>query len=151
MDIKDLKKDCLQVLKDLAYRKGDFTLSSGRKTEHYINCKPVIMHGLYMHFVSELLLQEIEEGSVAVGGLTLGADPLVCSVAMKSWMNKDGKKLSALIVRKEAKGHGTDAYIEGPLPEKDKSSKKRRRVAKGKARNLLERFKNKAEEILLFI
>ena len=44
---------------------------------------------------------------------------MVCSVAMKSWMNKDGKKLSALIVRKEAKGHGTEDYIEGPLPEKD--------------------------------
>ena len=116
MDIKDLKKDCLQVLKDLAYRKGDFTLSSGRKTEHYINCKPVIMHGLYMHFVSELLLDHIEDDSVAVGGLTLGADPLVCSVAMKSWTKK--RELNALIVRKEAKGHGTGAFIEGPLPEK---------------------------------
>ena len=117
MDTKDLKKDFLDVLKNLAYRKGDFTLSSGRKTEHYINCKPVIMHGMYMHFVSELLLEHIEEDSVAVGGLTLGADPLVCSVAMKSWTkNKVG--FNALIVRKEAKGHGTDAFIEGPLPEK---------------------------------
>ena len=116
MDITDLKKDCLQVLKDIAYRKGDFTLSSGRKTEHYINCKPVIMHGLYMHFVSELLLEHIEDDSVAVGGLTLGADPLVCSVAMKSWTKK--RELNALIVRKEAKGHGTGAFIEGPLPEK---------------------------------
>ena len=117
--MKELKDDVLGILKQLAYKKGEYTLSSGRKTDHYINCKPVILHGLYMHFVSELLLQEIEEGSVAVGGLTLGADPLVCSVAMKSWMNKDGKKLSALIVRKEAKGHGTEDYIEGPLPEKD--------------------------------
>ena len=117
MDIKDLKKDCLQVLKDIAYRKGDFTLSSGRKTEHYINCKPVIMHGLYMHFVSELLLEHVEEDSVAVGGLTLGADPLVCSVAMKSWTKKKNG-VNALIVRKEAKGHGTGAFIEGPLPEK---------------------------------
>ena len=116
MDITDLKKDCLGVLKDIAYRKGDFTLSSGRKTEHYINCKPVIMHGLYMHFVSELLLEHVEDDSVAVGGLTLGADPLVCSVAMKSWTKK--RELNALIVRKEAKGHGTGAFIEGPLPEK---------------------------------
>ena len=117
--MKELKDDVLGILKQLAYKKGEYTLSSGRKTDHYINCKPVILHGLYMHFVSELLLQEIEEGSVAVGGLTLGADPLVCSVAIKSWMNKDGKKLSALIIRKEAKGHGTEDYIEGPLPEKD--------------------------------
>ena len=98
--MKELKDDVLGILKQLAYKKGEYTLSSGRKTDHYINCKPVILHGLYMHFVSELLLQEIEEGAVAVGGLTLGADPLVCSVAMKSWMNKDGSKSIKKIVLK---------------------------------------------------
>ena len=119
MGNKELRDDVLGILKQFAYQKGEYTLSSGRKTDHYINCKPVILHGLYLHFVSELLLEHVEEDSVAVGGLTLGADPLVCGVAMKSWMVKGGKNLSALIVRKEAKGHGTDAYIEGPLPDKD--------------------------------
>jgi orotate phosphoribosyltransferase len=53
---------------------------------------------------------------VAVAGLTLGADPLVSGVAVVCGLDKI--KLNALIVRKEAKGHGTGAYIEGPLPEK---------------------------------
>ena len=117
MNKEGLREDVLGILKQYAYRKGEFNLSSGRTSEHYINCKPVIMHGLYMHFVSELLLEHVEEGSVAVGGLTLGADPLVCSVAQTSWTKKK-KGLNALIVRKETKGHGTQAWIEGPLPEK---------------------------------
>ena len=115
--MKELKDDVLGILKQLAYKKGEYTLSSGRKTDHYINCKPVVLNGRGLTLASFALLEYID--TQAVGGLTLGADPLVCSVAMKSWMNKDGKKLSALIVRKEAKGHGTEDYIEGPLPEKD--------------------------------
>jgi orotate phosphoribosyltransferase len=63
-----------------------------------------------------MLLQHVEEDSVAVAGLTLGADPLVSGVAVVCGLDKI--KLNALIVRKEAKGHGTGAYIEGPLPEK---------------------------------
>jgi orotate phosphoribosyltransferase len=51
---------------------------------------------------------------VAVAGLTLGADPLVSAVAMRAALN--GRPLDALIVRKEAKGHGTGAWLEGPLP-----------------------------------
>jgi orotate phosphoribosyltransferase len=51
---------------------------------------------------------------VAVAGLTLGADPLVSAVAMRAAL--DGRQLDALIVRKQAKGHGTGAWLEGPLP-----------------------------------
>ena len=62
------------------------------------------------------MLECVEEDSVAVAGLTLGADPLVSGVALVSAI--DEIKLDALIVRKEAKGHGTGAWIEGPeLPE----------------------------------
>tara|TARA_B100000131_G_C17818761_1_gene492835 strand:+ start:75 stop:629 length:555 start_codon:yes stop_codon:yes gene_type:complete len=113
----EMREDLLNILKENAYRKGEFTLSSGKKTDHYVNCKPVVLHGLCMHFVSTLLLEHVEEDSKAVGGLTLGADPLVCGVAMSSWKKNESKQLNALIVRKEAKGHGTQDYIEGPLPE----------------------------------
>ena len=58
------------------------------------------------------MLECVEEDSVAVAGLTLGADPLVSGVALVSAI--DEIKLDALIVRKEAKGHGTGAWIEGP-------------------------------------
>ena len=113
----EMREDLLNILKENAYRKGEFTLSSGKKTDHYVNCKPVVLHGLCMHFVSTMLLEHVEEDSKAVGGLTLGADPLVCGVAMSSWKKNESKQLNALIIRKEAKGHGTQDYIEGPLPE----------------------------------
>ena len=63
-----------------------------------------------------MLLEYVEKDSVSVAGLTLGADPLVSGVAVVAGLDK--RLMNALIVRKEAKGHGTQAWIEGPLPLK---------------------------------
>ena len=111
-----LKQELLGLLKSHAYKKGDYTLSSGRKSEHYVNCKPVTLSSRGLTLSSVMLLEAVEKESVAVAGLTLGADPLVSGVAVVCGL--DNIKVNALIVRKEAKGHGTQAYIEGPLPEK---------------------------------
>ena len=111
-----LKQELLGLLKSYAYKKGDYTLSSGRKSEHYVNCKPVTLSSRGLTLSSVMLLEAVEKESVAVAGLTLGADPLVSGVAVVCGL--DNIKVNALIVRKEAKGHGTQAYIEGPLPEK---------------------------------
>ena len=97
-----------------AYEKGEYKLSSGRTSEHYVNCKPVTLSGEGLSIASALLLEFIETDTAAVAGLTVGADPLVSGLAMAAW-NKDWD-VRALIVRKEAKGHGTGAWIEGPLP-----------------------------------
>ena len=111
-----MKEELLQLLKKYAYKKGEFTLSSGRKTDHYINCKPVTLTGRGLTLSSVILLSAIEEDSKAVGGLTLGADPLVSGIAVISALER--ATMDALIVRKEPKGHGTGAWIEGPdLPE----------------------------------
>ena len=110
------KEELLELLKKDAYKKGDYTLSSGRKSEHYVNCKPVTLSSRGLTLSSVMLLEAVEKESVAVAGLTLGADPLVSGVAIVCGLDKI--KVDALIVRKEAKGHGTGAYIEGPLPEK---------------------------------
>ena len=112
----NFKEELLSMLKEDAYRKGEYTLSSGKSSQHYVNCKPVTLTGRGLTLASIMLLQHVEEDSVAVAGLTLGADPLVSGVAVVCGLDKI--KLNALIVRKEAKGHGTGAYIEGPLPEK---------------------------------
>ena len=112
----NFKEELLKLLKEDAYRKGEYTLSSGKTSEHYVNCKPVTLTGRGLTLSSIMLLEHVEEDSVAVAGLTLGADPLVSGVAVVCGLDKI--KLNALIVRKEAKGHGTGAYIEGPLPEK---------------------------------
>ena len=109
-----------RLLKDLqtdAYRKGDYTLSSGKKTNHYVNCKPVSLSGEGSILIGTLLLDLVEDETLAIAGLTLGADPLVTSVAMTSWLdNTKRTKLDALIIRKEAKDHGTTSQIEGMLP-----------------------------------
>ena len=110
------KEELLELLKKDAYKKGDYTLSSGRKSEHYVNCKPVTLSSRGLTLSSIMLLDAVEDDAVAVAGLTLGADPLVSGVAVVCGL--DNIKVDALIVRKEAKGHGTQAYIEGKLPEK---------------------------------
>ena len=110
----DFKDELLEVLKRDAYKKGEFKLSSGRESNHYVNCKPVTLSGRGLTLASLLLLKELEHDSKVVAGLTLGADPLVSGVSVVSAL--DGKIVNALIVRKEAKGHGTQAWIEGLLP-----------------------------------
>ena len=109
-----MRNELLYLLKRDAYRKGEYTLSSGRKSQHYVNCKPVTLSGRGLYLASLMILDYVDPGSSAVGGLTLGADPLVSGVAMAA--NMDKTTLNALIVRKEPKGHGTGAWIEGPLP-----------------------------------
>ncbi len=112
----DPREELLKMLREYAYRKGEFKLSSGRISEHYVNCKPVTLSGKGIALVSPMILECVDNGSVAVGGLTLGADPLVTGVSMESYRHRFCPTLDALIVRKEAKGHGTGAWIEGPLP-----------------------------------
>ena len=109
-----MKDELLELLKKYAYKKGEFTLSSGKTSEHYVNCKPVTLTGRGLTLTSLLMLKELD--ATIVGGLTLGADPLVSGVSLVSAL--DGRMVNALIVRKEPKGHGTGAWIEGPeLPK----------------------------------
>ena len=108
-----MKEELLKLLKDNAYKKGEYTLSSGKTSEHYVNCKPVTLSGRGLTLVSLSMLMYVETDYVA--GLTLGADPLVSGVALASAL--DSRMINGLIVRKEAKGHGTQAWIEGPLPK----------------------------------
>ena len=108
-----MRDELLGLLKKYAYKKGDFTLSSGKKSDHYVNCKPVTLTGRGLTLTSLLMLKEVNTS--IVGGLTLGADPLVSGVALVSAL--DSRLVNALIVRKEPKGHGTQAWIEGLLPK----------------------------------
>ena len=78
-----------------------------------MNCKPVTLSGRGLTLASLLMLKEVD--TEVVGGLTLGADPLVRGVSLVSAL--DSRMVNGLIVRKEAKGHGTQAWIEGPLPK----------------------------------
>ena len=114
--MEQYRKTLLHLLKERAYKHGEFTLSSGKETEHYINCKPVTLSCEGNALVSHLMIEHVESDAKAVGGLTLGADPLVCGVAQKAYYS--GKHIDALIVRKNPKGYGTKEVIEGHKPPK---------------------------------
>ena len=109
-----MKEELLELLKKHAYKKGEFKLSSGKTSEHYVNCKPVTLTGRGLTLTSLMMLKEVK--TKVVGGLSLGADPLVSGVSLVSAL--DGRMVNALIIRKEPKGHGTEAWIEGLLPLK---------------------------------
>ena len=106
------RNEFLALLKEEAYKKGDFKLSSGRKSEHYVNCKPVTLQGDALMFICWCMFECLDDDCDAVGGLTLGADPLVSGVPMVAAIEET--PMNGLIVRKEPKGHGTKAWIEGP-------------------------------------
>ena len=111
------RETLLKLLKERAYRHGQFTLSSGQESEHYVNCKPVTLSCEGNALLSHLMIKLIEKNAVAVGGLTLGADPLVCGIAQKAYY-KCNRHIDALIIRKNPKGYGTKEVIEGHKPPK---------------------------------
>ncbi len=114
-----IKQQLLDLICTDAYKEGDFVLSSGQKSTYYINGKLVTLHPQGGQMVGRVMLDCIGEDVVGIGGLTLGADPIVTAVSVVA--TYEGRSITPLIVRKEAKGHGTQAYIEGPvLPEHSK-------------------------------
>lgn len=98
-----------------AIRYGDFTLSSGRKSSYYFDGRLLSLDPEGAYLLGHALLPLLNDAGVeAVGGPTLGADPIVTAVATASW--QQGTPMPAFIVRKEAKGYGMGQMIEGPLP-----------------------------------
>jgi orotate phosphoribosyltransferase len=115
-DLTSLRQRLLDLFCQLAYREGDFVLSSGQRSTYYINGKQVTLHPEGSVAVGRLILDWLPEEVVAIAGLTLGADPMVTAVSVVGVY--EGRSLAPLIIRKQAKGHGTQAYIEGlTLPE----------------------------------
>ncbi|MDB5036650.1 MAG: orotate phosphoribosyltransferase [Bacteriovoracaceae bacterium] len=104
----------LTLLREKAYEQKEVTLASGRKSNFYIDVKRVSLTAEGSVLIGKGLFEIIKKyfpEAKAVGGLTLGADPLVTAVAYTSQLEK--LPINAFIVRKEAKGHGTGKLIEG--------------------------------------
>ena len=110
------KAKLLRQLMEKSYKKGDFTLASGKKSSHYLNCKPVSLNGKGLNLISDLFLELMDSRSKAVAGMTLGADPLVSGLILTA--ASKGQDLNGLIIRKEIKNYGTKSGIEGPTLEK---------------------------------
>ena len=111
-DFHSNKSNLLNLLQKNSYKKGDFKLSSGKQSSHYLNCKPVSLNGYGLKLISELFLELMSSEAKAVAGLTLGADPLVSGAILLA--SNKGIPLNGLIIRKEIKSYGTKSGIEGP-------------------------------------
>jgi orotate phosphoribosyltransferase len=104
----------LELLTERSFERRKVVLSSGKESDFYIDCKRTALLAEGHFLIGRLLLQAIRREApqaVAAGGLTLGADPLASAVSLTSYLS--GTPLSAFIVRKEPKGHGTGQWIEG--------------------------------------
>lgn len=108
------KQRLKELLLQKSYRKGTFTLTSGKTSDFYIDGKQTTLSAEGAYLCGTLLFQLIRDTDPtiqAVGGMTLGADPIVTAVSIASFLAE--APIPAFIVRKEAKGHGTGNYIEG--------------------------------------
>jgi orotate phosphoribosyltransferase len=104
----------LNMILEKSYREGDFTLSSGLKSNFYIDLKPTILHPVGAKAIGELSADWIRTHQLnfqGVGGLTLGADPIVMAVSRGAL--DAGMVIPASMIRKEPKKHGTSRFIEG--------------------------------------
>ena len=110
----DERQRLKELLLSKSYREGTFTLTSGKTSDFYVDGKQTTLDAEGGYLCGRLLyelIQQNEQPITGVGGMTLGADPLVTAVSLVSHL--DSNPIPAFIVRKEAKGHGTGNYIEG--------------------------------------
>ncbi len=108
------RENLRRALIDYAVKRGRVILASGKESDFYVNTKQISLHGERLLWTTRLLWDKIADcGCDAVGGLTLGADPLIGGLCVYS--AQVGQPKIGLIVRKEPKGHGIQSQIEGPF------------------------------------
>jgi len=115
-DTESLQTRLRELLLEKAYLTGDFILTSGKRSDHYFDCKRVTLNAEGLAVASELLVEKLRAaGIAAIGGLAIGADPIVAGVVASSW--RLGYPVQGFIVRKEPKKHGTSRWIEGSVEQ----------------------------------
>lgn len=120
-----MKKKLISLILSRSFKftqKPTFKLASGKKSKFYFNCKPATLDPEGMFLIGNLLFRLIKAEKTwkvkAVGGLTLGADPVAAAIAYTSYLKKE--RLKAFTVRKEPKKHGTMLWIEGDVKRGDR-------------------------------
>ncbi len=110
----DAREQLIQSIKDGAVFHGDFTLTSGKKATYYIDLRKVSLDGRVAPLIGEVMADLIADipDVAAVGGLTMGADPIAAAVLHRS--AAIGRRYDAFVVRKEPKDHGRGRQVEGP-------------------------------------
>ena len=111
VELEPTRATLIAELREHALVIGEVTLTSGRKADYYVDAKRALLRPVAFRAVGELLAAEAREhGATAVGGMTMGADPLACAAIG----SPGGDGLVAFFVRKERKQHGLQRWIEGP-------------------------------------
>ncbi len=103
----------LTTLKQLSYEEGEFILASGKKSTFYIDCKETTLNPRGMYLAGKIMYEITRElpDIEAVGGVSVGGDPLVCSAVLAAYNANDD--LKGFFIRKEPKGHGKNLWVEG--------------------------------------
>lgn len=113
LDCVELKKKLFDLLNQQALRRGEFLLSSGKVSNYYLDGRVITLDPQGAYLVASIILDMLK-GEVldAIGGPTLGADPIVGALAALSYIHE--QPIKTFIVRKQAKEHGTQQQVEGP-------------------------------------
>jgi len=112
------RQSLIDVFREKALKFGDFTLVSGKKAKYYLDGKQVTLDSAGARLVGEGILELLKDNlPQAVGGMSIGADPITAAVITLAGVR--GLPLKGFMVRKEPKGHGTNQYVEGPVQAGD--------------------------------
>lgn len=109
------KEALIALVRHKSLKFGDFTLASGKKARYYLDGKQVTLDPHGARLIAEGILDLLADGEMpeAIGGMSIGADPITSAVVTMSSVR--GTPIVGFMVRKEPKGHGTNQYIEGPV------------------------------------
>ena len=110
---QELKEKLFNLLNRDALKRGKFVLSSGKESSYYLDGRVITLTPEGAYLVASIILEMIKGESIAaIGGPTLGADPMAGAIAAVSFIN--GQAIKSFIVRKQTKEHGTQRQVEGP-------------------------------------
>ncbi|MCX5893852.1 MAG: orotate phosphoribosyltransferase, partial [Deltaproteobacteria bacterium] len=120
--MNDYRERLLQLLREKPFRYSPdkpFTLASGRVSPYYIDCRPVTHNAQGLYLIGEIFWELLRDLQVAaVGGLTMGADPIAHAIALTSYLK--GRPINAFSVRKAAKEHGAGGLVVGAVKPGDR-------------------------------
>jgi len=108
------KNELFRLLKTQAFFRGKFILSSGKESDFYLDARLVTLSAPGAYLTARIMLDMVKGDQLdAVGGPTLGADPMVGAIASLSY--QEGRPIHTFIIRKQPKAHGKQQQVEGPL------------------------------------
>ena len=107
------------LIKEKSLKFGDFTLASGKKGTYYLDCRQITLDSVGAKLIGEGILELLQQEALpqAVGGMSIGADPITAAVITVAAFRDI--PLKGFMVRKQSKGHGTNQFVEGPITAGD--------------------------------